>query len=148
VHIHLGHHFYGAGNLGDDFMLAGFLIAMRSLAPSATFTCCVPFALEPIRQRFPAIVWMPCDEPTRSASIAACDVWLGLGGEGSSSILFLAGSSIICVLKQNSANVFVNRCSTSVWVCKPHPNSPIPLCAESALKQPLFGRATPPPPND
>ena len=25
MRIHLGHHFYGAGNLGDDFMLAGFL---------------------------------------------------------------------------------------------------------------------------
>lgn len=80
MRIHLGHHFYGAGNLGDDFMLAGFLSAMRTLAPAATFTCCVPFALGPLRQRFPSVTWSPCDEPTRAGCIAACDVWLGLGG--------------------------------------------------------------------
>ncbi len=80
MRINLGHHFYGAGNLGDDFMLAGFLAAMRSLAPAACFTCCVPFALEPLRQRFPAITWLPCDELSRARAIAGCDVWLGLGG--------------------------------------------------------------------
>ena len=80
MRIHLGHHFYGAGNLGDDFMLAGFLTAMRTLAPAATYTCCVPFALEPLRGRFPAIEWLPYDEATRARCIAGCDVWLGLGG--------------------------------------------------------------------
>ena len=80
MRIHLGHHFYGAGNLGDDFMLAGFLSAMCSLAPEATFTCCVPFPLEPLRHRFPAIAWFPCDETARTRCIAECDAWLGLGG--------------------------------------------------------------------
>src|ERR1044071_3659612 len=80
VRIHLGHHFYGAGNLGDDFMLAGFLGAMRTLAPSASFTCCVPFALEPLRTRFPSIEWQVYDEAVRARCIAQCDVWLGLGG--------------------------------------------------------------------
>ncbi len=80
MRIHLGHHFYGAGNLGDDFMLAGFLSALRELAPGATCTCCVPFDLAPLRRRFPAIEWLPCDPATRGQAIAACDVWLGLGG--------------------------------------------------------------------
>ncbi|MBL9189291.1 MAG: polysaccharide pyruvyl transferase family protein [Opitutaceae bacterium] len=80
MRIHLGHHFYGAGNLGDDFMLAGFLSAMRALAPEATFTCCVPFGLEPLRQRFPTVEWSPLEDADRARCIAECDVWLGLGG--------------------------------------------------------------------
>lgn len=80
MRIHLGHHFYGAGNLGDDFMLAGFLSAMRTLAPQASFTCCVPFALAPLQKRFPGIAWLPYDEASRARAIAACEVWLGLGG--------------------------------------------------------------------
>lgn len=80
MRIHLGHHFYGAGNLGDDFMLAGFLSAMRRHAPAATFTCGVPFALPPLQQRFPTIEWLLCDHGSRSQAISECDVWLGLGG--------------------------------------------------------------------
>lgn len=80
MRVHLGHHFYGAGNLGDDFMLAGFLAAMQSLAPGAAFTCCVPFAIEPMQQRFPTISWLPYEDRERARCIAECDVWLGLGG--------------------------------------------------------------------
>jgi hypothetical protein len=80
VRIHLGHHFYGAGNLGDDFMLAGFLGAMRSLVPTATFSCCVPFALAPLQARFPEIDWLPYEDTARAHCIRTCDLWLGLGG--------------------------------------------------------------------
>lgn len=80
MRIHLGHHFYGAGNLGDDFMLAGFLGAMRTIEPRATYSCCVPFALEPMQRRFPSVEWLPYESATRSRCIAACDLWLGLGG--------------------------------------------------------------------
>jgi polysaccharide pyruvyl transferase WcaK-like protein len=80
VRIHLGHNFYGAGNVGDDFMLAGFLSAMRVLVPSASFTACVPFPLAPLRNRFPEIEWRPYTNLDRAECIIASDVWLGLGG--------------------------------------------------------------------
>lgn len=80
MRIHLGHHFYGAGNVGDDFMLAGFLEAMRALEPHGQFTACVPFALDPLRLRFPEVDWKPYTNEARDAAIAQSDVWLGLGG--------------------------------------------------------------------
>ncbi len=80
MRIHLGHHFYGAGNLGDDFMLAGFLMGIRHTAPDATFTGAVPFPLAPLQNRFPEIVWKPYDDVTRCDCIRDCDVWLGVGG--------------------------------------------------------------------
>jgi len=80
VRLHLGHHFYGAGNLGDDFMLAGFLAALAGAAPDATCTSCVPFPLAPLRRRFPAVDWRAYDDATRDRGVAECDVWLGLGG--------------------------------------------------------------------
>lgn len=80
MRIHIGHHFYGAGNLGDDFMLAGFLGAMRDLVPDASFTCAVPFPLGPLRQRFPQVDWRPYADEDRATCIANCDAWLGLGG--------------------------------------------------------------------
>jgi hypothetical protein len=76
--VHLGHHFYGAGNVGDDFMLAGFLAA---LGPRRTkLTCCVPHPIKPLARRFPEIDWRPYDEASRRNCIENCDMWLGLGG--------------------------------------------------------------------
>ncbi|MBI5381373.1 MAG: hypothetical protein HZA31_05690 [Opitutae bacterium] len=78
--IHIGHHFFGAGNLGDDFMLAGFLVAMEPWLGRAEFSCCVPHPRELLSRRFPQICWLPYDETTRRRAIASSDVWLGLGG--------------------------------------------------------------------
>lgn len=61
-------------------MLAGFFAALRTLAPATSLSCCVPFSLAPLQQRFPGVTWLPYTDEDRARCIAACDVWLGLGG--------------------------------------------------------------------
>ena len=79
-HVHLGHHFFGAGNLGDDLMLAGFLEAARpDWLRNVILTCCIPYDATSQRLRFPEIKWLPYDDATRTACIERADVWLGLG---------------------------------------------------------------------
>ena len=78
-HIHIGHHFFGAGNLGDDLMLAGFLGAVPGGVSGTRFTCCIPWDRESMGLRFPAVEWLPYDSADRARCIAECDAWLGLG---------------------------------------------------------------------
>jgi hypothetical protein len=81
LHVHIGHHFFGAGNIGDDLMLAGFLEAAGpAWLDQLTLTCCIPHPAGSQRLRFPEIEWLPYDEAARAEAIARCDVWLGLGG--------------------------------------------------------------------
>lgn len=77
--IHIGHHFFGAGNLGDDLMLGGFLAAIPPHS-GIELSCCVPFDRARLENRFPLVKWLPYDEATRVEAIRTCDVWLGLGG--------------------------------------------------------------------
>lgn len=102
LRIHLGHHFYGAGNLGDDLMLDGFLTALRDADPLAVLTCCCPHDLASQQRRFPSIDWRPYTEAARHDAIARADVWLGVGGSpvqsdgGDWSIDHLVGESRLC----------------------------------------------------
>lgn len=80
MRIHLGHHFYGAGNLGDDLMLAGFLRALGDLDPRAEVSGAVPFDRTALERRFPIIRWHGMGREERRQCVAACDTWLGLGG--------------------------------------------------------------------
>lgn len=78
--VHIGHHFFGAGNLGDDLMLAGFLAAAGpAWLGNVELTCCSPHDLASQRRRFPEVRWLPYDVATREACVAGADVWLGLG---------------------------------------------------------------------
>ena len=76
--IHIGHHFFGSGNFGDDLMLAGFLEQAKCY--NIQYTCCVPYPLEALEVRFPQINWLPYSYEARASAIKDCDVWLGLGG--------------------------------------------------------------------
>lgn len=78
--IFIGHHFFGAGNVGDDLMLAGFLAAVRAKHHSLTFTCSIPHPRESQARRFPEIRWISYEPEQRYEALAACDVWVGLGG--------------------------------------------------------------------
>ncbi len=78
--LHIGHHFYGAGNLGDDLMLAGFLTALRECRAEVALTCCIPWDIAAMRRRFPEVQWLPYDAACRAESIARCDAWVGVGG--------------------------------------------------------------------
>lgn len=109
--VHIGHHFFGAGNAGDDWMMAGFLSAVPASSTPRVggnalhhrFTCCVPYPLGPLRVRFPEVEWLPYDEPTRRAAIERCDAWLGLGGSPFQSAVsrwfvdHLAGEAAFCL---------------------------------------------------
>lgn len=77
--IHIGHHFFGSGNIGDDLMLAGFLDLAGTWLAGATFTCSTPFDRACQQRRFPAIEWLPYEPAVRAASIEACDAWVGVG---------------------------------------------------------------------
>ncbi|MEZ5384397.1 MAG: polysaccharide pyruvyl transferase family protein [Prosthecobacter sp.] len=77
--VHIGHHFWGAGNVGDDFMLAGFLVEMRRAALPVRFTCCVPYDNERLARRHPEVEWKPYTLSDRWSAIKDADCWLGLG---------------------------------------------------------------------
>jgi polysaccharide pyruvyl transferase WcaK-like protein len=76
--IHIGHHFFGSGNIGDDLMLAGFLEGIK--ASTINLTCCIPHPIENVAKRFPSIKWQTYTPENRSQAIRQCDLWLGLGG--------------------------------------------------------------------
>ena len=76
--IHIGHHFFGSGNLGDDFVLSALLSALKDKA--VRYSCCVPYDLATLKLRYPQIEWKPYTHESRSEAIQGCDLWLGLGG--------------------------------------------------------------------
>lgn len=79
LRLHIGHHFFGAGNLGDDLMLAGFLEAMTEGGRAVRFTCASAFDRGSQAKRFPQVEWIPYTVAAREEAIRACDAWVGVG---------------------------------------------------------------------
>jgi hypothetical protein len=81
LRVHIGHHFYGAGNIGDDLMMGGFLAAVARCAAgrAVELTCASAFDLASQRRRFPQVEWVAYEPAVRERCVRACDVWLGLG---------------------------------------------------------------------
>jgi len=66
--------------VGDDFMLAGFILEMRRAELSVHFTCCVPSNRERLAKLHPEVEWMGYSLSDRWSAIKDADCWLGLGG--------------------------------------------------------------------
>ena len=64
----IGPNFFGAGNFGDDLMLAGFLEQMPS-GTSIGITAFTPHDIESQRRRFPAVAWFPDEDDAREAAL-------------------------------------------------------------------------------
>ncbi len=104
--IHLGHHFFGAGNIGDDLMLAGFLACVKDQhLGKAHFTCCIPHNIRSQRKRFPEIEWLAYSQENREQAISRSDLWLGLGGSP---------------FQSDVSDWFINHLCEELEICRQH----------------------------
>jgi len=80
----IGLDFFGAGNIGDDLMLAGFMTGIKDLGLSAKMRrlralCSLDRASQ--RLRFPEIEWVDAGRPeARERALKGADALLGIGG--------------------------------------------------------------------
>ena len=73
----LGFDFYGAGNIGDDLMVDGFLAqGGRELALVGS----VPRAVGPLQRRAPEVQWFQDSPAERRRRLAGVRHWIGVGG--------------------------------------------------------------------
>ena len=76
VQVFLNFDFYGAGNVGDDLMLAGFL---RALKPDLDLCCALQWDCASQRRRFPRIDWEQLPPGAVSRIPDGVSLVLGLG---------------------------------------------------------------------
>uniref|UniRef100_UPI003567F013 hypothetical protein n=1 Tax=Roseovarius sp. TaxID=1486281 RepID=UPI003567F013 len=78
--VFLGFNFYGAGNIGDDLMISGFLEGL-SMPDRHAFKCCIAKdRLASQKRRFPSIHWRSATTEERNTEIQRAHLWLGVGG--------------------------------------------------------------------
>lgn len=75
IKIFLSFDFYGAGNVGDDLMLDGFLKEMKS--SNIEFYCSLPRDPNSQKIRFPEINFVSREDRVKAADI--CNIWIGVG---------------------------------------------------------------------
>ena len=76
----LGFDFYGAGNIGDDLMLKGFLDTFGRHC-NGRFVCALPEdRITSQKLRFNQVDWLSVNEEQRGELASSCDCWLGVGG--------------------------------------------------------------------
>jgi len=78
--IHIGFDFWGAGNLGDDLMLAGLLRWLSQRSPGTRVSALCAHDMEAMRLRFPGVEWHATDPASRRRALEGAKAWLGLGG--------------------------------------------------------------------
>lgn len=78
--LHLGFDFWGAGNLGDDLMLSGFLGWLRRRAPEIRVSALCAHDIAAMRRRFPSVEWHAADPESRQRALQGARAWIGLGG--------------------------------------------------------------------
>jgi len=78
--VHIGFDFWGAGNLGDDLMLAGFLHWIETHKIDCRVSALCAHNISAMRLRFPSVEWFPSDRESRARALAGADAWVGLGG--------------------------------------------------------------------
>ena len=75
IKIFLSFDFYGAGNIGDDLMLDGFLTGMKS--SGIEFFCSLPRDPYAQKIRFPEINFVSRDDWFKANDL--CKIWIGVG---------------------------------------------------------------------
>lgn len=76
----LGFDFYGAGNIGDDLMLQGFLDVFAGVSDTS-LSCSLPTEwASSQRKRFNRINWLSLSAEERKRVIPDFEQWLGVGG--------------------------------------------------------------------
>jgi hypothetical protein len=76
--LFIGNDYFGAGNVGDDLTLAGFVSAAVRY-PEIEFRACTAYDRAAVQRRFPQIRWLPEGEAERDEALQNADAWLGLG---------------------------------------------------------------------
>lgn len=78
--LHIGFDFWGAGNMGDDLMLAGFQHWIDAQGLDWKISALCGHDINAMRLRFPRIEWHHSDPSSRAEALAKADTWIGLGG--------------------------------------------------------------------